>query len=236
MTPEERINWLQAELDAKGHTGEALGIAWCELWGLAKEPKSGEYKQVRINLTSRSYVGPRQALDQLMDALAHARELKMHPYLPIFPTSPAPTKEPSPETVARYEAERKAKEGAELSQTQSSKVVPPPVHTAQVTDEAQPKPEQFMRIGRMEVIPKPDGRVDLKFYDPNPGMKYAVLSVNNWTVESALKLLEPTGAWEADHLAKANQFTVNYKAFYVLSEKTNTKGLPYKNVVRLEVE
>src|SRR3990167_8838033 len=67
---------------------------------------------------------------------------------------------------------------------------------------------------KMEVTPKPEGRVELKFY--SAAHKFPDLYANGST-ENMAKLLAPTGAWTVDeHLSKAASFDVNMRVKYTL--------------------
>lgn len=83
----------------------------------------------------------------------------------------------------------------------------------------------------MEVTPKPDGKVELKFFEA--GHKYPDIYANG-TVENMLKLLAPTGDWTADLLSTATSYDgLAYTVRYTLSKKLNSKGNPYKDIVNI---
>lgn len=86
-----------------------------------------------------------------------------------------------------------------------------------------------LMAARMEVEPKPEGKVQLRFYEA--GHKFPDLYANG-TVENMLKLLAPTGQWTEEHLATAASYDFVHPVRYTLG-KPNSKGNPYKDIVNL---
>ena len=224
LTDAEALEQLQAEIE-KAYPPEALGIAWCDMYGTAVDKKSGEQKIVKISLTSRSAVGPRQALITLMDTIRFAKEnYHLTPYLPSFQSIPAPAKTP-----------QETQEQAATSATPNPAAKPATIAPDAVSTPSGSASEKVYHCTRMEVVPMPDDRATLKFFEPNPPNKYPVLSITNWPVANCIKLLADTGAWTDEHFQKANNFTVDYQVYYELSEKKTSAGNPYKNVTRIEL-
>ena len=189
------------------NSGEALGIAWTNLHGLVKGG-DGEMHAIQINVTSRSYVGPGDALDKLMAAIEHAKEThNLRPYAPSFKL-PSP-KEPEKSTAAESGTPAPA----------AGPTVPPQ------------EGELHCRINRIGVTPREDERADLKFFDNDPAHKYPVLSISNWKIASLLEML-PKG-WSEKAFAVVKTFNVSYDVFYTLSEKKTEKGNPFKDVTRI---
>lgn len=83
---------------------------------------------------------------------------------------------------------------------------------------------------KMEVTPKPDGKVELKFY--GAGHKFPDIYANG-SVENMVKLLAGNGDWTAEHLAAANTYDSEFTIRYTLSAKLNSKGNPYKDVLSI---
>src|SRR3990167_1635829 len=77
---EEAITHLQGELEASPGA-EARGIAWCDVYGKAKDP-DGNMHVVCINLTQRSDIGAQEALENMLDTLRFARTRKLFPWPP----------------------------------------------------------------------------------------------------------------------------------------------------------
>jgi hypothetical protein len=106
---------------------------------------------------------------------------------------------------------------------------PPPVPAPGAP--APVKGETFQAV-KMEVTPKPDGKAELKFYAA--GHRYPDLT-STQTVERLLQYLAATGdAWTAEHLATAQTFDVSYAVAWEPSEKLNSAGKPYKNLVAVK--
>jgi hypothetical protein len=224
LTDAEALELLQEEIK-QAFPPEALGIAWCDMYGTAVDKKSGEQKIVKISLTSRSSVGPRAALTTLMDTIRYAKDTyHLTPYLPSFQSTPAPAKTPQ-------EAPEQAATSANPNPAAKSATIAPDA----VSTPSGGASEKVYHCTRMEVVPMPDDRATLKFFEPNPPNKYPVLSITNWPVANIIKLLADTGAWTDEHFQKANNFTVDYQVYYELSEKKTSAGNPYKNVTRIEL-
>ena len=81
---------------------------------------------------------------------------------------------------------------------------------------------------KMEVVPAADGKAELKFYAT--GHRYPDLT-SKQSIDRLLQLLAPTGAWTAEHLSMAQTFDVSFAVAWEPSEKLNTRGEPYKNIV-----
>jgi len=86
-----------------------------------------------------------------------------------------------------------------------------------------------LEVVRVIVTPKPDDKVELQLF--GRGHQYADL-YHNGTIAQVMTALTGTGlVWEREMLQKANEFHVNFFADWRNSEKLNTKGKPYKNIV-----
>jgi hypothetical protein len=225
LTDAEALEQLQAEIE-KAYPPEALGIAWCDMYGTAVDKKSGEQKIVKISLTSRSAVGPRQALITLMDTIRFAKETyHLTPYLPSFQSTPAPAKTPT-----------EAPEQAATSITPNPAAKPATVAAPDaVSAPSGGASDKVYHCTRMEVTPLPEDRATVKFFDANSGLQYAVLSVTNWPVANVLKLMPDTGEWTADKFRLAKSFTVDWMVYFENSKKTSAKGIPFKDVTRIEL-
>lgn len=86
-----------------------------------------------------------------------------------------------------------------------------------------------MEIVKVKVTPKPNDAVELALFAANH--QYPDL-YHNGTVNQVVAALAGTGlAWDASALRIANEYNVNFYADWRNSEKLNTKGKPYKNIV-----
>jgi len=85
---------------------------------------------------------------------------------------------------------------------------------------------------KMEVTPKTDGKAELKFYAA--GHRYPDLT-STQSIDRLLQYLAHTGdAWTVQHLSVANTFDISYAVTFEFSEKLNSAGKPYKNLVDVE--
>ena len=86
-----------------------------------------------------------------------------------------------------------------------------------------------LEVVKVLVTPKPDSKVELQLF--GAGHQYADL-YHNGTVSQVLTALGGTGlVWKQEMLTVANEFHVNFFADWRNSEKMNSKGKPYKNIV-----
>lgn len=88
---------------------------------------------------------------------------------------------------------------------------------------------QTLLVAKVEVTPKPDNKVELKLYGEND--KYPRL-YHNGTVEQVLTALSTTGLdWKKEQLTVASSINAKFFADWRNSEKLNSNGKPYKNIV-----
>ena len=86
-----------------------------------------------------------------------------------------------------------------------------------------------LEVVKVAITPKPDNKVELKLF--GQGHKYPDL-YHNGTVQQVLAALSTTGLeWNESHLKSASEFDAHFFADWRNSEKLNTNGKPYKNVV-----
>lgn len=93
-----------------------------------------------------------------------------------------------------------------------------------------PSPASVMslRIVKMTVTPRTDGKVDLKFFEA--GHQYPDIYTAKTPIE-AVTMLKTTGAWTPGHFAAAGEFQVSMVVDYKNSEKLNKNGKPYKDII-----
>jgi len=78
-----KIDSLSKELK-ENPAGEAKGIAFCDVHGLAKD-NSGKVQMVTIHVTARSNVDAVSAVDNLVEAIKHCeKEYNFHIFKPII--------------------------------------------------------------------------------------------------------------------------------------------------------
>ena len=196
----------EKELQETRPLPEAGGIAFTEL-----VTKRG----ARINITARAET-PVSALDSLVEAVEYAiskygMKAKVVPMPQNAPKSaPVPAGKTSPPAPA-------------------PSTVPPPAPA--VPDEYGEENEMNeLRAVRMVVEPRADGKIKLTFYAENH--KYPDLYAVR-TIEGAVKMLSEVGAWQTEHLSKPADYSIDYIVNWVYSDKLNSKGNPYKNIVSI---
>lgn len=90
---------------------------------------------------------------------------------------------------------------------------------------------QVLSATELRVMPRADGKVDLEFW--NTGRQYAEIKATKAPAE-AVAMLAATGAWALDNFSKAGAFTLPVTIEYRLSDKLNSKGNPYKDVLAVK--
>jgi len=112
------------------------------------------------------------------------------------------------------------------------KVAPVPAGTKQV--DATPKNQEqngIIQAVLLEIQPVKDGKISLNWLAS--GHKYADIYTTR-TAEKALELLQSFGeAWDESHLLAYGKYDVAHNVYYRLSDKMNTKGNPYKDIVEI---
>lgn len=103
------------------------------------------------------------------------------------------------------------------------------------TPQAAPAPTngsgvQTIHAIKLEVTPLPDGKAKLVFYEA--GHQYPDIS-STQSVDRLLALLAPTGGWTAQHLGVAQAFNVTLDVDWKPSDKLNSSGKPYKDIVAI---
>ena len=112
----------------------------------------------------------------------------------------------------------------ELPAKDSASSQPVPLQSAEPAQSS----ENVMVCEQMDVLPQPDGRVKIEFYQA--GHRYAdiqgVLPVDGWT-----KILNDIDV----NLAAAGKYSGKFEITWKASSKTNSKGVPYKNITNVRL-
>ena len=205
---------LQQMYDHNKAMGEAGGIAFCELWGVSTD-EDGVKHHVRINVTARD-LNSTSALRQLMETIKFAKEeYKMKPYQPNFGSVSKPKTEP----VGNSDPFPAVQEAAK-----------PAVQTNPATN--RPVPAEGVNAFHCTrlVVSQYNGKAKLDFY--SAGRKYAELT-SYVAPEQAGAWFQPFGLTSDDFFG-SGEHTVSLKVLWKNSDKLNSKGNPYKNVVSIE--
>lgn len=196
---------------------EAGGVAFMELWGTVTDSATERREAFKINVTARAET-VQGAIDQIISGMRYANE-KYHlkPYNPMAPQTPnrpAPvTNQPNPNV-----------------KTNSAAAPAPAPAPSQPVQENENQPEGgVIRVVKVLVTPRTDGKSKVEFF--GAGRKYADLS-SVMTPDSLANLFG--SGWTPDHFMVATEYQVSFSAYWRNSEKMNSAGKPYRNVVRLE--
>lgn len=190
---------------------EAGGVAFCELYG-EKSDAEGVKHLVKINLTARGLTA-KYALADLLEALVTAREVyHLNPYNP-YERVPQPTPTATP-----------------MVQPTTPAVAQP---AEPVYENIQPAPQaqNVLQVVKISSTPKPEGKVTIGFF--GAGRKYPEVYFNG-TTDSACALLQGTGAWQPQHFQVAQEYQANFKVLWRNSDRMNSKGYPYKDIVGIQ--
>lgn len=201
------------------------GGAFIDMYGTKKDANGAAHK-VKIGLISHAKT-PEGALRNLMSAVKVAiEEYKMQPYDFTLQNSPA-VNAPSTPAIAKQPA----------AGTMTPTAPGAPVPAAPKTP-ASSAGETVLRGGtfdivKIEVLPKTDGKVEVKFWAS--GRKFADLTAVKTPEAMAKMFAEGTGAgWLPEHFSKVGAYETALKVYWVPSEKTNSNGVPYKNLSKIE--
>lgn len=191
---------------------EAGGVAFMELWGTVTDSATERREAFKINVTARAET-VQGAIDQIIAGMRYANEVyHLKPYNPMAPTTPqnrpAPvTNQPNPNV-----------------KTNSAAAAPAPSQPVQENAD-----NGVIQVVKIVVTPRTDGKTKVEFF--GAGRKYADLS-SVMTPDSLANLFG--SGWTPDHFMVATEYPVSFNAYWRNSDKMNSAGKPYRNVVRLE--
>ncbi len=222
---------------------EAFGIAWTELHGWKHDNVTGQDMVFKINVTGRGRTA-REALENLVDVITDGKmnlaEFRREAHLGLYPHVPEGKKPPAVNTPAENKKAPANQAPAPAAPAAQSPAAPPAPASNSPVNQAQNLGGQItggvFRIVAMDVLPRADGRVDLKFFGNDkkqPRNQYPDIT---WTIapETACEKLATVGGFMPEHLAKAQTYNLPCKLHWVNSDKLNRNQVPYKNVVSFE--
>lgn len=88
----------------------------------------------------------------------------------------------------------------------------------------------YIHAVKLEVVPSADGKVALKWY--GAGHQYPDITSTR-PADKVLELLRATGDWTEDHIKMVGTYQVRHKIAWRESEKMNSKGKPYRDIVSI---
>jgi len=196
---------------------EAPGIAFTKLFW-QHEGQMGE-----INLTCRANT-PIEALESLWQTMIESKKRYgfslMDPSIQKSPGKVADIQPPTNPRVANVGIDKKP--------------APVPVGTKQPPAQKKSDPETgngIIQAVKLEIKVVDEGKISLNWFAS--GHKYADIYTTR-TAEKALELLQSTGeAWDESHLLIYGKYDVSHNVYFRLSEKMNTNGNPYKDIVEI---
>lgn len=109
--------------------------------------------------------------------------------------------------------------------------LPPPAgKPAPAAPAAAPRERQSTAVVKMKVTPLEGGKVSVDFFAA--GHQYADV-YDRLDPKQLLAMLAPTGAWTLEHLAAVATYQVSFVVEWEFSERINSKGNPYKNILAI---
>lgn len=190
---------------------EAGGIAYCTVWGI-KTDENGVQHEVSINLTSRGFTAS-EALDNLLEGLKHAAELKLHPYRK---SEKVPEKRETtlpPSTIQEAAPE-----------TADEPVYGP---VAETPDE---ETSGTIDAVSFDVLLRPDGKTEVSFYAE--GLKYPVIKTVR-APNTMVRVFQATGLqWTEEHFQKPGTFKIPLKVRWIRG-KEYMPGKYHKDIVAI---
>jgi hypothetical protein len=192
---------------------EAPGIAFTKLYGL----KDGQ--TIEINLTARAN-NPIEAIQQLMEAARFSKETYK-----LSLTNPNIRQSPGNSTQASTNATAPATSPAPNSPTSTT--------TAPVTSTNPADDGKIIHAVKMKVTPKADGKVTLEWF--GNGRRFPDIN-KTCATDKAVTLLRSTGEdWHTEHLTHVAEYNIKHDVHWAESENKNSKGNPYKDIVKITV-
>lgn len=88
----------------------------------------------------------------------------------------------------------------------------------------------YIHATKLEIVPSADGKVALKWY--SAGHQYPDITSTR-PADKAVELLRATGDWTPEHVKMVGTYQVRHKIAWRESEKMNSKGKPYRDIVSL---
>lgn len=197
---------------------EAPGIAFTKLFW-QHDGQTGV-----INLTCRANT-PIEALESLWQTMIESKKRYgfslMDPSIQKGPAKKADIPAPTNRRIANVGVDKKP--------------APVPVGTKQA-----PAPEKkseapatngIIHAVKLEITPVEDGKINFKW--TAAGHNFPDIYVTK-VADKALELLQSAGeAWDESHLLIYGKYDIAQDIYYRLSEKKNSKGNPYKDIVEV---
>lgn len=204
--------------------GEAGGIAFTQMH-YTRYDDDGYPEVMEINITGRGR-NAAEAFDNLGDAIRYAMSRGWSPYkkgsMPAPRTASVAATVPTSTTPATSGAPAP-------TQAHVPAHVPAPEPTYE--DVGGERGENTLHATKLVVTPREDGKVSLGFFAA--GHKYADIT-KVCTVEQAVQTLSPVGAFAPEHFRALSTYEpITAEITWVESDKKNSAGKPYKNIVSI---
>lgn len=198
--------------------GEAGGVAFTSLRHY-RYNDDGETEMLEVSITGRGR-SAREAFDNLGDVIRYAKSKGWTAYKKVS-GAPAKPQVAVPSVPA-------APVAPAVPAVPAAPVVQKPVEPVYEPLQGQ---ENVVVATKLVVTPRPDGKVSLAFF--SEGHKWADIT-KVCSVADAVKTLAPIGGFTAEHLQALTTYEpISAQITWVESEKKNSAGNPYKNIVSI---
>jgi hypothetical protein len=218
MTEQEQVQPTPEVSQEVEHIADVTSGAFLDMWSV--RVIDGKQYKTKIGLSVRD-ADPVKAFGKLVGAVAEL-EKKYKGFTPYNPdefrvvvnkTDP----QPAPATQAPVPA--------------GAKAAPAPVPATPAPAATPATGGGAVEVNRVTVTPNAEGKTKIEFW--KTGRKYPELQAT-WTPERAAELFAKLDAsWTAAHFQAATAYDVTFTVEWVNSQKLNTKGIPYKDIVDL---
>lgn len=201
------------------------GIAWTEMWGSHTNADGTNMKTFKINITGRGRTSKEafaNLVEMITDGKMSPEEFRAEVKLSLF--QPVPDSKKTPEV--RTQAVINNNPIANAPVAPQTPAAGPAVTGA----------PNILHIVAMDIVPRADGKVELKFFGndkKSPRNQYADLS---WVTQAdkAVEKLLPIAGFTVAHFAAAASYELKCKLIWTPSDKLNRNNVPYKNVDHFE--
>lgn len=192
-------------------TGEPLAVVFTKLYGLLTPEEGKDPQVIEFNLTVRGE-DPKEVIDKIFEASKYAKDKwKLSLANPNVKSSPKTSNQPGAPAAPGAPKAPSATPGTGSAQQNGG----------------------VINAVKMEVVRTPEGKVTLKWY--RAGDRFPEIYTTR-SPEKALELLQSTGEdWRTEHISASYMYNdIGHVIRYRLSEKTNSKGNPYKDIVEIK--
>ena len=201
--------------------GEARGIVFVDLWGVARDSDGNPHK-VQFNLTARSMSHPINAIKVLLETVTYCKTIGVYPYIPELPY-PQKEHQPAPQASDAQYVQVGATTPAPTAPT-GTPVAPPPPAGQQTQTNGNPYKQGSGSVKLITV--KEAGKAEITI----EGLKYPLSDSRGGTVIAGL--FDPVLGWTAEHFGTPTIYTPEQFG-QLFCDWESPEGSKYYNIVKI---